>query len=125
MKTVSTPNAPLPAGHYSQAMVYGGLVYVAGQLPIDPRNPGVISEDPAEQTRQALANVSAILQAAGSALHCVVQMTIYVTDVSLWPTVNATYSEVLGEHRPARAIVPVGTLKEGMLIEIQAIAGMA
>ena len=122
MNRITTSNAPTPAGHYSQAIAHAGLVFVSGQLPIDPldpaRPPGTIEE----QTERALANVAAILEAAGSGLYNVLQMTIYVADVSLWGKVNAVYSRVLGDHRPARAIVPSGELRHGMLIEIQAIA---
>jgi 2-iminobutanoate/2-iminopropanoate deaminase len=124
MNFISTDNAPTPAGHYSQAVVHGGLVYVAGQLPIDPadssRPPGGIED----QTARALANVAAILDAAGSGLGQVLQITVYVTDAALWPQVNSVYARVMGEHRPARAIVPVATLRHGMLIEIQAIAAL-
>ena len=122
MEFISTPNAPTPAGHYSQAVVHGGLVFVAGQLPIDASDPSRQPGTIVEQTELALANVSAILRAAGSGLDKVVQMTVYVTDVSLWGEVNAVYARVMGEHRPARAVVPAGELRHGMLIEIQAIA---
>jgi 2-iminobutanoate/2-iminopropanoate deaminase len=122
MEIVFTPNAPAPAGHYSQAVVHGGLVYVAGQLPIDPamadRAPGTIEE----QTECALANVKAILEAAGSGLSHVLQTTVYISDISLWSRVNAAYAKVLGKHRPARAVVPVKDLHHGCQIEIQAIA---
>ena len=74
MKNISTPDAPAPAGHYSQAVVYGGVVYVAGMLGIDPQNPDADAGDAAQQTRQALANVSAVLEAAGSNLGRVVRM---------------------------------------------------
>ena len=124
MRTISTPNAPIPAGHYSQAVVNGGLVYVAGQLAIDPEQPEAPRGDATRQTHQALANVSAILNAAGTNLGRTLQMTVYVTDVDLWPDVNAAYAEVMGEHRPARAIVPVGALKSDFVIEIQAIAAL-
>jgi 2-iminobutanoate/2-iminopropanoate deaminase len=124
MNFISTPDAPAPAGHYSQAVVHGGLVYVAGQLPIDPadpsRSPGTIEE----QAERALSNVAAILAAAGSGLDRVVQMTVYVSDVSLWGKVNAVYARVMGDHRPARAVVPTRELRHGMLIEIQAIAAV-
>jgi 2-iminobutanoate/2-iminopropanoate deaminase len=125
MKLISTPNGPEPTGHYSQAVVYGGVVYVAGQL---GRAPGDVDGDPggaAQQTRQALANVGAILEAAGSGLHCVIQMTIYVTDISLWPEVNVAYAEAMGDHKPARVVVPVRDFKEPYLIEVVAIAALA
>jgi 2-iminobutanoate/2-iminopropanoate deaminase len=124
MNFIDTPTAPTPAGHYSQAVVHGGFVFVAGQLPIDPadtsRPPGTIED----QTERALANVAAILRAAGSDLNCVVQMTIYISDVELWGRVNTVYSRVMASHRPARAIVPTRELRHGMLIEIQAIAAV-
>ena len=125
MKAIHTDQAPSPAGHYSQAIVHQGLVYVAGQLPIRPGaerggSPGSIEE----QTEQTLRNVAAILDAAGSGLDHVLQMTIYVSDMSLWSAVNATYARVLGDHRPARAVVPVKELHHGYQIEIQAIAAL-
>ena len=125
MRTVHTSDAPTPAGHYSQAVVHGGVVYVAGQLPIDPEDPQAEPGGPEAQARQALANVSAILQAAGSSLSQVLQMTIYVSDISHWGTVNDVYTEVMGDHKPARAVVPVRDLHYGYIIEIQATAAEA
>lgn len=124
MDFISTPEAPTPAGHYSQAVVHGGFIFVAGQLPIDPRDPSREPGSIEDQTARALANVEAILKAAGTGLDGVVQMTIYVSDVALWGKVNAVYARVMGGHRPARAIVPTRELHHGMLIEIQAIAAV-
>jgi len=124
MRTVATPLAPAPGGHYSQAVVHNGTVYVAGQLPINPAAPKAPPGDTAAQTRQALENVRVILEAAGSGLDQVVQMTVYVSDISHWGEVNQVYTEVMGEHRPARAVVPVRDLHFGYLIEIQAIAAL-
>ena len=124
MDPIQTPNAPTPAGHYSQAIVHDGLVFVAGQLPIVPgRKSGDVGTIE-EQTEQTLANVAAILDAAGSGMDRVLQMTIYISDMALWPGVNAAYARVLGEHRPARAVVPVKDLHHGYQIEIQAIAAV-
>jgi 2-iminobutanoate/2-iminopropanoate deaminase len=124
MKKISTPRAPVPAGHYSQATVCGGVVYVAGQLGGNPAAPGQAPGDARTQTRQALANVAAILEAAGTGLGQVLQMTVYVTDIALWAEVNEAYAETLGDHRPARAIVPVGPLHGDYLVEIKAIAAL-
>ncbi len=124
MKTISTPEAPTPAGHYSQAIVYGGVVYVAGMLGVDPKEPEANPGDAGQQTRQALRNVSAVLEAAGSDLGCVVRMMIYVSGHDLWPAVNEAYAEVMGEHRPARAIVPVRSFREPFLVEIVATAAL-
>lgn len=124
MRTVATPLAPAPGGHYSQAVVHNGTVYVAGQLPINPVSPKAPPGDTAAQTRQALENVRVILEAAGSGLDQVIQMTVYVSDISHWAEVNQVYTEVMGDHRPARAVVPVRDLHFGYLIEIQAIAAL-
>ena len=124
MKKISTPNAPQPAGHYSQAVVYGGVVYVAGMLGIDPENPDADPGDVTQQTRQALANVEAVLEAAGSDLGCVVRMMIYVSGHGLWGEVNRVYAEVMGEHQPSRAIVPVQSFREPFVIEIVATAAL-
>jgi len=124
VKLVSTEAAPSPAGHYSQGVVHGGAVYVAGQLPIDPADPKAPPGDVAAQTERALRNVEAILVAAGSTLDRLVSVTIYVTDIEHWPAVNEVYARVLGDHRPARAVVPVKTLHHGFAIEIQAVGAV-
>ncbi len=121
MKVVETKDAPKPAGHYSQGIVAGGFVFVAGQLPWDPERPGFLPHSIEEQTERALRNVEAILVAAGSGLDRLVSVTIYVADISLWGRVNAAYAEVMGPHKPARAVVPTVPLHHGALIEISAI----
>ncbi|MFN6962598.1 MAG: RidA family protein [Pyrinomonadaceae bacterium] len=124
MKVIQPIDQPKPKGHYSPAIEHDGLIYVSGQLPmtLDTREPftGAIEE----QTELALRNVEHVLKAAGSDLSRVLQMTIYVSDMELWDAVNAAYARVLGEHRPARAIVPVKELHFGTKIEIQAIAAV-
>jgi 2-iminobutanoate/2-iminopropanoate deaminase len=121
---ISTPNAPKPAGHYSQAVVYDGLVYVAGQLAIDPKTGEKILTSIEDQTERALANISEILKAAGSSLDRVLRMTVYITDISLWGAVNAVYARMLGDHRPARAVIPVRDLHYGFQIEIECVAAV-
>src|SRR3712207_94782 len=120
--TVQTEDAPAPGGHYSQAVVYNGLVYVAGQLSIDPRTGEKMLGPIEEQTERALRNVEAILKAAGSDLSRVLKTTVYVTDISLWGKVNEVYARVFGEHRPARAVIPTRDLHYGFLVEIEAVA---
>ncbi len=122
IRSINTADAPAPGGHYSQAVVYNGLVFVAGQLAIDPRTGERKLGSVEEQTEQALKNVAAILEAAGSSLSRVLKMTVYVSDINLWGAVNEVYARVLGEHRPARAVVPCGELHYGFLVEIEAIA---
>ena len=125
MIQVQTPNAPQPAGHYAQAIVHDGLVYVSGQLPIDPQTGERCSGSVEEQAEQALRNVAAILEAAGSHPSRVLKTTVYVSDIRLWSRVNAVYAAFFGDHRPARAVVPTRELHYGLLVEIEAIAALA
>lgn len=124
MHSISTPEAPTPAGHYSQAIVHDGCVYVAGQLPIVPgqkeHRVGTIEE----QTAQVFANIAAVLRAAGSDLSRMLQVTVYVSDMELWGRFNAAYAKLMGDHRPARAVVPVNALHYGYHIEVQVIAAL-
>lgn len=122
IKSIQTSNAPSPGGHYSQAIAYGGLVFVAGQLSIDPKTGEKKLGSIEEQTEQALLNIDAILKAADSDLSRVLKMTVYVTDISLWGAVNTVYARIMGEHRPARAVIPTRDLHYGFLVEIEAIA---
>lgn len=107
-----------PVGHYAPATAYGDLVFISGQLPV-----GV---DPAAsfeaQARQALANLYEVLRAAGTAPERLLKVTVYIVGIDHWPTFNAIYAELLGEARPARAVVPVPELHHGYLVEIEAVA---
>lgn len=125
MKTIQPTDQPQPNGHYSPGIEQGGLIFVSGQLPMSLETREPFTGDIGEQTELALRNVEAVLHAAGSDLTQVLQMTIYVSDMELWSAVNAKYAEVMGDHRPARAIVPVKDLHFGTKIEIQAIAAVA
>ena len=124
MKRIATDQAPTPAGHYAQGIVEGGWLFVSGQLPIDHTSGQPRLGSVEEQTQLALRNVGAIVQAAGSRLSRIVKTTVYVTDIELWPRVNAAYASFFGEHRPARAVVPVKELHHGALVEIEAIASV-
>ncbi len=124
IKTVLTENAPAPGGHYSQAIVHNGLVYVAGQLPIKPGSTEKIVGPIEAQAEQALTNLCEILRAAGSDLNRLLKVTVYISDIGLWGKVNEVYTRMLGEHRPARAIVPCQELHYGFQIEIEAIAAL-
>ena len=124
MKSISTETAPVARGHYSQAIVHGGVVYVAGQLPIDPRDPERRLADFESQARQVIANVIAIVEAAGSSRDRILRATVYIVDVAHWPAFNAVYAELLGGHKPARTVVPVAQLHYGYLVEMDAIAAL-
>ena len=124
IRSIHPSDAPA-GGHYSPGIVHAGLVYVSGQLPFRRGDTDRTLGSVADQTEIALRNVEAVLLASGSSLDSVLQMTIYVSDVDDWPTVNEVYAQVLGDHRPARAVVPVGALHFGAAIEIQAIAAVS
>ena len=122
LESVFTPNAPQPAGHYAQAVRCGDFVFVSGQLPVVPGSTTREILPIEEQARQALANLRAVLEAAGSGMDKVVKATVYISDIALWGAVNAVYGEFFGDHAPARSIVPTRELHFGYQIEIDAIA---
>ena len=124
IKRIETTDAPIPAGHYSQGVVHNGLLFVSGQLSIDPATGEKKLGSIEEQTEQALKNVHSIIRGAGSDWDKVLKMTLYVSDISLWAQVNQVYIRVLGDNKPARAVIPVGPLHYGFLIEIEAVAAV-
>ncbi|MDX2041457.1 MAG: Rid family detoxifying hydrolase [Acidobacteriota bacterium] len=121
---VETPNAPRPGGHYSQAVIHNGVVYISGQLPIDPATGEKKLGSIEEQAEQVLANIRAIVESVGSNMNRILKMTVYISDIELWGKVNEIYARAFGAHRPARAIVPVNELHYGFKIEIEAIAAL-
>jgi 2-iminobutanoate/2-iminopropanoate deaminase len=125
-RVIQPDEARPPAGHYSHGIVHNDLLFVAGQLPIDPATGRRLTGEPVDvQARQALANLDAVLRAGGSRRHLVLKTTVFVRDIELWDAVNAVYAEFFGAHRPARSIVPTGPLHFGLLVEIEAVAALA
>jgi len=124
MKNIATTSAPPARGHYSQAIVHAGLVYVAGQLPIVAADPERRLASFDEQAEQVLDNVFGILEAAGSGPERVLKATVYIADVAHWPAFNAAYARKFGDHRPARTVVPVAALHYGYLVEMDVIAAL-
>ncbi|MDR1112103.1 MAG: RidA family protein [Deltaproteobacteria bacterium] len=122
-KPVSTEKAPAAIGPYSQAIVRGDAVYVSGQLPIDPKT-GQMPDRAADQARQSLENVKAILEAAGSSMGKVLRVGIFMTDLADFGAVNEVYATFLPEPFPARSTVQVAALPKGAKIEIEAVAGL-
>jgi 2-iminobutanoate/2-iminopropanoate deaminase len=120
IERINAPGLPIPAGHYSHATRAGNLICVSGQLPM--RSDGTHTGDlPFEaQARQTLENVSTVLAAAGAGLHDVIEVTVYLVGVDHWKAFNEIYASHFGEWKPARAVVPVGALHYGYLIEIAA-----
>jgi 2-iminobutanoate/2-iminopropanoate deaminase len=124
VKLISTPAAPTARGHYSQAVVHAGMVYVAGQLPLVPDAPDVKLAGFEEQAAQVIDNVVAILREAGSGPELIVKSTVYIADVAHWPAFNAIYAQKLGAHKPARTVVPVAQLHYGYLVEMDVVAAV-
>ncbi len=119
---IETEQAPRPIGPYSQAVRAGGFIFVSGQIPIDPATGLITGHDAAGQTRQVMANVAAILEAAGSNLGRIVKTTIYLTDLDDFTETNRVYSECMGDAKPARATVQVSRLPRDVRVEIEAVA---
>jgi 2-iminobutanoate/2-iminopropanoate deaminase len=124
MEQVYTNEAPFPAGHYSQGIIHEGVVYISGQLSIDPTTRLPIKGTIEEQLMQSLNNMNAVLIAAGSSREMVLKCTVFISDIELWPRVNTTYAKFFGTHKPARSVVPVNTLHHGLLVEVEAIAAL-
>ena len=123
MTLFQTPaNAPAAVGPYSQAARAGNLVFCSGQLPSDPATGNLVEGDMGVLARQSLANVAAVLKAAGASLTDVVKCTVFLTDLTEFPAMNAAYAEAFGGHKPARSTIQVAALPKGARVEIEAIA---
>lgn len=120
-KVISTPQAPAAIGPYSQAIRSGNYLFASGQLGLDPAT-GNLVEGIAAQTRQALANIQAVLAAAGGSIDDVVKTTIFLANMADFSTVNSIYGEVFHHEPPARSTVQVAALPKGGLIEIEVVA---
>jgi reactive intermediate/imine deaminase len=120
--SVNPAGLAAPGGHYSHGTVANGLVFVSGQLPITPQGEKLVQAPFAEQARQVLANVQAVLEACGSGVDRLVQVRVYVDDLAHWPEFNALYAAWAGAHRPSRAVVPTGALHHGLKVEVEAVA---
>jgi 2-iminobutanoate/2-iminopropanoate deaminase len=123
-KNVRTDAAPQALGPYSQAIVAGGLVYCAGQIPLDPKTGNIVPGGIAEQTRQVLANLRAVLKAAGSDLDRAVKTTVFIKNMNDFAAMNEVYGkpEYFGPNPPARSTVEVARLPRDVLVEIELVA---
>jgi len=123
-KVVMSSDAPAAVGPYSQAVVAGGLIFVSGQLPIDPATGAFPSEDIKELTRQSMKNLGAILKEAGTSMDKVVKTTIYLKDLADFAAVNEVYASFFKGSYPARSCFEVAALPKGAKVEIEAIAAL-
>jgi 2-iminobutanoate/2-iminopropanoate deaminase len=124
MKKIFPESMPIPKGYYSPAIVHNGTVYVSGQLAINEKGEPQISSIE-DEVRQCMKNIETILQASGSDLQHILKVNVFIADISNWPVFNQVFAEIMGEHRPARIVVPCNQLNYGCGIEIDCIAAVA
>jgi 2-iminobutanoate/2-iminopropanoate deaminase len=125
LQTVQTPDAPAAIGPYSQGIIVNGMVYTAGQIPLDPASMELVGgEDVARQTEQVMKNLAAILEAAGASLQRVVKTTVFLADMADFAAMNEVYGRHFGEHRPARSTVQAAGLPKNVKVEIEAVAAV-
>jgi 2-iminobutanoate/2-iminopropanoate deaminase len=124
-KQISTDRAPSAIGPYSQGIVASGFLFTAGQIALDPAAGKIVEGGIVEQTERVMQNLQEVLKAAGVKWSDVVKTTVYLQDLSHFPTVNEIYGRWLGDARPARSTVQVSGLPRGALVEIDAIAVVA
>ena len=125
LRQISTDKAPSAIGPYSQAVIANGFLFTAGQIALDPAAGQIVAGGIVEQTERVMENLQAVLAAAGVSWQDVVKTTVYLHDLSHFPTVNEIYGKWLGDARPARSTVQVPGLPRGALVEIDAIAVVA
>lgn len=121
-QSIHTPKAPAAIGPYSQAVQAGNLVFVSGQLPIDPATGEFAGATIAEQTRQSLTNIQNILEAAGYTMNDVVKTTALLADIGDFAPMNQVYAEFFTDNKPARAAFAIRDIPKGALVEIEAVA---
>ena len=122
IETIATEKAPEALGPYSQALKSGGFVYCSGQIPINPATNAIEAVTIEDQTRQAISNLSNVLEAAGTSLSRVVKTTVFIKDMYDFAALNAVYAEMFGDTKPARSCVEVARLPKDVKVEIECIA---
>lgn len=119
---ITAEGAPPPVGPYSHAVAAGSLVFISGQIALDPSSGDIIGTTAADQLRQAMRNLRAILQSCGLGLDSLVKTTLYLTSMDDYPPCNAAYEKMLDGWKPARSVVEVSRLPKGVLVEVEGIA---
>ncbi len=123
-KAVFSTGAPMAVGTYSQAVILGDLLFVSGQIPLDPATGKMVEGDPHARISRAFENLKIILEDAGSGLDSVVKLTVFLTDLSLFEQVNQVMTELFDKPYPARAVIEVKGLPKGAELEVEAIASV-
>lgn len=124
MQQIRTSAAPEAIGPYSQAIVHGGLLYTAGQIPLDPGSGQMIEGSVTAQAEQVLRNLDAVLDAAGASRASVIKTTVFLRDLNDFVAVNEVYAAFFGDHRPARSTVQVARLPRDAAVEIELVAAI-
>jgi 2-iminobutanoate/2-iminopropanoate deaminase len=124
IRATRTDRAPAAIGPYAQAVVANGLLFTAGQIPLDPVTMQIVEGDVEVQTEQVLRNLDAVLASAGAGWGDVVKTTVFLTDMRDFPRMNEVYARAMGDARPARSTVQVSGLPRGVLVEIDLIAAL-
>lgn len=122
MKFITTESSKKRNAPYTPGVIHGGILYISGQLALDPETGKVVKGGVREHARQALANMDEVLRLAGVPKEHVIQCRVYTPDVAYWDEINVEYVNYFGSHRPARVVVPTGPLHFGSLVEIEAMA---
>lgn len=123
-KIINTTGAPAPIGPYNQAIQYGNILYISGQIPMNPVTGAIVSEDIKEETEQVMKNLQAILSAAGAHFGNVLKTSIFLIDMGQFSSVNEVYGKYFGNDAPARETVQVAGLPRGVNVEISMIAAL-
>jgi 2-iminobutanoate/2-iminopropanoate deaminase len=124
LKRVETANAPAAIGPYSQGIIVNGMLYTAGQIPLDPQSMELVSGGIEEQTTQVMKNLAAILESAGATLNDVVKTTVFLQDMGEFTAMNKIYEQHFGAHKPARSTVQAARLPRDVKVEIEVIAAI-
>lgn len=124
LQTITTENAPAAIGPYSQAVRFGNMLFCSGQIPLDPLTGEVVAGDIGVQTERVMANIAAVLAAAGAGFGDVVKTTVFLVDMADFAAMNGVYSRYFDNHKPARSTVAVKSLPRGVQVEIEVMAAV-
>ena len=124
MRKIQTDNGLKPKGHYSQGIIHNDILYISGQVSVDPESGKDLIGTPGEETERILKNVDMILKEAGTSKEKVIKVTVYTSDMEYWGEINQEYGKYFDDHKPTRVIVPTGDLGDGFKVEIEMMAAV-
>ena len=125
MKFITPTSLPTPAGHYSPGVVTNNLLFVSGQLPVNQDGTHNFTEPFEIQARLAMRNLLEVVRTAGAELTGIVKVNVYIVGGDYWSEFNQLYAAIMGDHKPARAVIPVPELHHGYLVEIEAVVELS